>query len=141
MTRGTLPRVAMLSQFFILSPRGDAVVSKDFRRDLSRRTHETFYRLVRFWRDEDDTRRTRARAGRRPRTRTRGAPAAFHRDGVNYMHIKASGLYFVSTTTSNASPSAVLELMHRLARLVKDVRRAHGGSGAKKHDVGVRIDR
>lgn len=121
MTRGTLPRVAMLSQFFILSPRGDAVVSKDFRRDLSRRTHETFYRLVRFWRDEDEDEADASEGGASTSTtRTRGAPAAFHRDGVNYMHIKASGLYFVSTTTSNASPSAVLELMHRLARLVKD---------------------
>ena len=109
----------MLSQFFILSPRGDAVVSKDFRRDLSRRTHETFYRLVRFWRDEDEDEADASEGGASTST-TRGAPAAFHRDGVNYMHIKASGLYFVSTTTSNASPSAVLELMHRLARLVKD---------------------
>ena len=39
----------MLSQFFILSPRGDALVTKDFRRDLPRRTHETFYRTVRAW--------------------------------------------------------------------------------------------
>ena len=127
MTRGTLPRVAMLSQFFILSPRGDAVVSKDFRRDLSRRTHETFYRLVRFWRDEDDTEADASEGGASTsttRTRTRGAPAAFHRDGVNYMHIKASGLYFVSTTTSNASPSAVLELMHRLAEIGEGLLRA-----------------
>ena len=59
----------MLSQFFILSPRGDAVVSKDFRRDLSRRTHETFYRLVRFWRDEDEDEADASGAGRRPRRR------------------------------------------------------------------------
>ena len=74
----------MLSQFFILSPRGDAMVSKDFRRDLSRRTHETFYRLVRFWRDEEeeeeDARDVVGGDGASTSAK-RGAPAAFHRDG------------------------------------------------------------
>jgi len=124
----------MISQFFILSPRGDAIVTKDFRNDLPRRTHETFYRLCKFWVDESEgegrgvdanarnaSSSGRARsAGTRGQSSTSAAPAAFHADGVNYLHIKASGLYFVSTTTTNVSPSLVLELMHRLAQVMKD---------------------
>jgi len=120
--------VVMISQFFVLSPRGDAIVTKDFRNDLPRRTHETFFRLCKFWRDDDErtgmtsTSRGDADAASRARrgTSSASAPAAFHADGVNYLHIKASGLYFVSTTTTNVSPSLILELMHRLARVMKD---------------------
>jgi len=112
----------MISQFFVLSPRGDAIVAKDFRQDLPRRTHETFYRLCKFWgRGEDGGATTTTTTS----NNTAGggssrAPAAFHDDGVNYLHIKASGLYFVSTTRTNASASVILELLHRLARLMKD---------------------
>ena len=114
----------MLSQFFILSPRGDALVTKDFRRDLPRRTHETFYRTVRAWarsrRREDGEEDAEESAMREHSREYSGAPAVFREDGVNYAHVKASGLYFVATTTRNASGSVILELLHRLARLVKD---------------------
>ena len=41
-------------------------------------------------------------------------------DGVNYLHIKGSGTLFVATTMSNVSPSLVLELLQRIARVTKD---------------------
>ena len=41
-------------------------------------------------------------------------------DGVNYFHVKVVGLLFVATTRINASPSLVLELLQRIARVIKD---------------------
>lgn len=41
-------------------------------------------------------------------------------DGVNYFHVKVVGLLFVATTRTNASPSLVLELLQRIARVIKD---------------------
>lgn len=41
-------------------------------------------------------------------------------DGVNYFHVKVVGLLFVATTRTNTSPSLVLELLQRVARVIKD---------------------
>ncbi|XP_048332207.1 AP-4 complex subunit mu isoform X2 [Ziziphus jujuba] len=41
-------------------------------------------------------------------------------DGVNYFHVKVAGLLFAATTRVNVSPSLVLELLQRIARVVKD---------------------
>lgn len=41
-------------------------------------------------------------------------------NGVNYFHVRVSGLLFVATTRVNVSPSLVLELLQRIARLIKD---------------------
>jgi hypothetical protein len=40
-------------------------------------------------------------------------------DGINYLFIKKNGLYFVVTTKFNVSPSFVLELLDRLAKVFK----------------------
>lgn len=41
-------------------------------------------------------------------------------DGINYFHVKVAGLLFVATTRVNVSPSLVLELLQRIARVIKD---------------------
>lgn len=41
-------------------------------------------------------------------------------DGVNYFHVKVVGLLFVATSRTNLSPSLVLELLQRIARVIKD---------------------
>lgn len=41
-------------------------------------------------------------------------------DGVNYFHVKVVGLLFVATTRVNISPSFVLELLQRIAHVIKD---------------------
>ncbi|KAF2299784.1 hypothetical protein GH714_003337 [Hevea brasiliensis] len=41
-------------------------------------------------------------------------------DGMNYFHKKVVGLLFVATTRVNVSPSLVLELLQRIARVIKD---------------------
>ena len=87
----------MISQFFILSPRGDTVITRDYLGNVpkvlqalerkvwsqhaaallaSAKTRvqgssEVFYRKVRFWDGEGQD-----------------APPVFHVDGVNYLHVK-----------------------------------------------------
>ena len=133
----------MLSQLFVLSPRGDSIVKREFRHDVPGHAPEIFFRAVRFWKDGEK------------------APAVFNENGVNYLHVKvrllgvkdrprarasllivnsrasstppelppppppplsrqAGGLYYVATTRQNVSPSFVLELLHRVARVARD---------------------
>jgi hypothetical protein len=41
-------------------------------------------------------------------------------DGINYLFVKKNGIFFVSTTKFNVSPSFVLELLERIAKVFKD---------------------
>ena len=63
----------MLSQLFVLSPRGDTIISRDYRHDVSRSSHDAFFRALKFGTggEEGDV-----------------APV-FLLDGVNYFHVKA----------------------------------------------------
>ena len=77
----------MISQLFILSPRGDVIINKQFRLDVPVKiTTEVFFRTVKFWTDGDK------------------APAVFNEDGVNYVHVKVAGLFVAATTRKNVSP-------------------------------------
>lgn len=60
----------MISQLFILSPRGDTIIKKEFRYDVPKVAPEVFFRAVKFWKDGEK------------------APAVFNEDGVNYLHVK-----------------------------------------------------
>lgn len=90
-----------ISQFFILSPRGDTIISKDFRGDSPPQASEALFRRVKFW-DKGD------------------APPVFAIDGVNYLHIRKNGLIFACTTRFNVSPSMVIELLNRITKVFKD---------------------
>ncbi|OMO75208.1 Clathrin adaptor, mu subunit [Corchorus olitorius] len=94
----------MISQLFVLSQRGDNIVFRDYRGEVQKGSAEVFFRKVKFWKDDEDG----------------DAPPAFNVDGVNYFHVKVSGLLFVATTRVNVSPSLVLELLQRIARVIKD---------------------
>lgn len=66
-----VPNPALLqSQIFILSLRGDAIITKDYRHDVPRASHDVFFRNYKFGEGRDEV-----------------APV-FHIDGVNYYHIK-----------------------------------------------------
>ena len=41
-------------------------------------------------------------------------------DGVNYLYIRKNGLLFACTTRFNVSPSMVIELLNRMAKVFKD---------------------
>ncbi|KMZ68436.1 AP-4 complex subunit mu [Zostera marina] len=94
----------MISQFFVLSQRGDNIVFRDYRGEVSKGSAEIFFRKVKFWKGDD----------------VDEAPPVFNVDGVNYVHVKVAGLLFVATTRINISPSLVLELLQRIARIIKD---------------------
>jgi AP-4 complex subunit mu-1 len=90
----------MISQFYILSLRGDTIITRDFRGDVVKGTAEIFFRKVKFWHGD--------------------APPIFNLDGVSYIYIKKNGLYFVATTGQNVSPSAVVELLTKMTNVFKD---------------------
>lgn len=93
--------MASISHFFILSPRGDTIISKDFRGDAPTDSTEVFFRKVKFW-DKGD------------------APPVFVCDGVTYLYIRKNSLLFVCSTRFNVSPSVVIELLNRMAKVFKD---------------------
>lgn len=90
----------MISQFYVLSLRGDTIITRDFRGDVVKGTAEIFFRKVKFWHGD--------------------APPIFNLDGVSYIFIKKNGLYFVATTSYNVSPSYVVELLTKMAKVFKD---------------------
>ena len=92
-----------LSQFFILSPRGDSIIFRDLRRDCPKNTTESFYRNVKFW------------GGK-----VAEAPPVFNLDHLNYMYLKKNGLYFVFISRDNVSPNFATELLIRLTKVMKD---------------------
>ncbi|MED6118396.1 AP-4 complex subunit mu [Stylosanthes scabra] len=94
----------MISQFFVLSQRGDNIVFRDYRGEVQKGSAETFFRKVKFWTEDGEG----------------DAPPVFNVDGVNYFHVKVAGLLFVATSRVNVSPSLVLELLQRIARVIKD---------------------
>jgi AP-4 complex subunit mu-1 len=91
-----------ISQFFILSLRGDSIIYRDFRKDIKKNINEVFFRKVNFWDAEDE------------------APPVFNVEGVNFIYMKKSDLYLVLTTLENVSPSYFLEILDRLIKVIKD---------------------
>ncbi|XP_058097018.1 AP-4 complex subunit mu-like [Magnolia sinica] len=94
----------MISQFFVLSQRGDNIIFRDYRGEVQKGSAEIFFRKVKFWKGDEGEE----------------APPVFNLDGVNYVHVKVSGLLFVATMRANVSPSLVLELLQRIERVIKD---------------------
>mmetsp|Transcript_11584 Transcript_11584/g.18380 ORF Transcript_11584/g.18380 Transcript_11584/m.18380 type:complete len:454 (-) Transcript_11584:15-1376(-) len=94
----------MISQFYVLSLRGDTLVARDFRGgDLNitkSSAAEIFFRKVKFWHGD--------------------APPIFNVDNVSYIFIKKNGLFFVVTTGLNVSPVAVVELLSKMVKVFKD---------------------
>ncbi|CAA3001994.1 AP-4 complex subunit mu [Olea europaea subsp. europaea] len=75
-----------------------------YRGDIQKGSAEIFFRKVKFWKEDGKEE----------------APPVFSLDGVNYIHVKVVGLLFVATTRNNLPPSLVLELLQRVARVIKD---------------------
>ncbi|XP_055266190.1 AP-4 complex subunit mu-1 isoform X1 [Moschus berezovskii] len=92
----------MISQFFILSSKGDPLIYKDFRGDSGGRdVAELFYRKLTGLPGDE-------------------SPVVMHHDDRHFIHIRHSGLYLVATTSENISPFSLLELLSRLATLLGD---------------------
>lgn len=64
---------------------------------MTKETHEYFFRTVKSS-DED-------------------APPFFTFEGINYVYLKKSNVYFVATTMYNIMPAFALELIERVAKV------------------------
>eukprot|EP00471_Norrisiella_sphaerica_P003912 CAMPEP_0184481626 /NCGR_PEP_ID=MMETSP0113_2-20130426/3182_1 /TAXON_ID=91329 /ORGANISM="Norrisiella sphaerica, Strain BC52" /LENGTH=440 /DNA_ID=CAMNT_0026860859 /DNA_START=32 /DNA_END=1354 /DNA_ORIENTATION=+ len=93
----------MISQLFLLSPRGDSIIHRDYRGELDRSTTEIFFKNVKFFQGKHQE-----------------APPIFNIDGVNYMYMKKNGIFFVMTSISNISPSLAMEFLLRVTKVFKD---------------------
>ena len=94
----------MLSQFFLLSERGDTLVYRDYRGDVVSSTPDIFYRRIKTM---------CASGGGVP-------PPTFNVEGTQFVYIVQYGLYFVCTTIENVSPCFVLEFLQKISMLCKD---------------------
>jgi len=101
-----------ISQFFILSPRGDTIISKAYRGDFNPGAAESFFRKVKFWDGEEGGGGGGGGGG--------DAPPVFQLDGLTYLWLRQGGLLFAATTPRNVPPALVLELLQRLVRIFKD---------------------
>ncbi len=97
----------MISQFLIISLRGDTIISRDFTGDVHKvkTTSEVFYRKANRWSSDHSEEES---------------PPVFCVDGVQYLYIKIGGVYFVATSRKNVSPALVLEFLSRVANIIKD---------------------
>ncbi len=97
----------LISQFFVLSARGDVIIRRDFLGNVPKQSPEIFFRLCKFWTDGEE--------------QIQGeAPPVFANDGITYLHTKEGGLQFLATTRDNVSPSFVLEFLRRMCVIIKD---------------------
>lgn len=130
----------MISNFFVLSPRGDTILSKMYRTrpevGAHERSHtEAFFRQVKFWNDTKDF-KTGGQAGMTPTSVDDGSnvhkkknddgvkrdppPVFIMPDGMSYLHVNRNGLLFACATDNNISPCLVVELLSRIAKVFKD---------------------
>lgn len=102
----------MISNFFVLSPRGDTIILKQYRSNVASEIHErshteAFFRKIKFWEGNgattDDAPDQHQRTGDAP-------PVFLMPDGHSYMHIKRNGLIFGASTVRNVSANTVLEV-------------------------------
>lgn len=92
-----------ISNLFILSLRGDTIIKRDFSRKIKKGINEIFFRKVNCGEDGDDE-----------------IPPVFNIEGINFIYIKTSDLYFCLTTLENPSAAYYLEILSRLMLAIKD---------------------
>lgn len=125
----------MITNFFVLSPRGDTVIAKRYRSKSGVGAHErshteAFFRKVKFWDgvapgtpgmettlglgtrkipSSDDA--VEGSESKDSVKRFGDAPPVFVMpDGCSYMHVKRNGLIFGCSTEKNVSPVVVIEV-------------------------------
>jgi AP-4 complex subunit mu-1 len=126
----------MISQFFILSPRGDAIIYRDFLGNVPHSSRETYFRHSRFWRAAGLSGLSPPGAPPLPPScAPLDAPPVFMVGGVTYLRVREAGLDFVATTRDNPSPSYVLEFLRRVAALCRDYLGALSEEGVRRNFV------
>lgn len=112
----------MISNFFVISPRGDTIIAKDYRSDRGdvgahERSHtEAFFRKIKFY-GQDDDEADKAEEGKR---KVMAPPVFMMPDGLSYFHVQRNGLIFGCSTARNVSPTTVVDLLSTIAKVFKD---------------------
>lgn len=91
----------MISQFFILSARGDTLIMRDYRNDVSKNVPERFFREV--------------------KTAEEQVTPTFEKDGIVFAYMKRASLYLVCTSRFNMAPSLLMEMLVRVSSVIKDL--------------------
>ncbi|XP_029436049.1 AP-4 complex subunit mu-1 isoform X2 [Rhinatrema bivittatum] len=91
----------MISQIFVLSAKGDHLVYKDFRGGASTDVMDAFYKRITTLAADQE-------------------PVVLMHEGLHFVHVRHSGLYFVATTPFNDSPFTLIEFLNRLMALIRD---------------------
>lgn len=115
----------MLSNFFVLSPRGDTIIAKQYRSDRGgtggahERSHtEAFFRKIKFW-DEmnltvggsssDPSKSQQSeKPGDAPKKLGDAPPVFMMPDGLSYLHVKRNGLIFGCAVARNGSAVTII---------------------------------
>jgi AP-4 complex subunit mu-1 len=114
----------MITSFFVLSPRGDTILSKMYRTrpevGAHERSHtEAFFRKIKFWdemNNKDSTLRSQPEDleqsvdGSTGGTKKDPPPVFTMPDGQSYFHVNRNGLIFACSTDKNVSPCEVIEV-------------------------------
>ena len=90
-----------VSQLFILSRRGDTIIYRDFRFEI-KKSNEIFFRRVNLLSEDEES------------------PPIFNEEGINFIYLKRSNLYFTIATLENGSPNFYIEILDKLMRVIKD---------------------
>merc|ERR1711871_116296 len=106
---------AAISQFFVLSPRGDSIINQNFRHDIPSNSPEVFYRKAKFWKGD--------------------VPPIFQNDGLHFLNMKRNGLWFVCVTKKNISPAYGMELLNRVCQVIKDYIGVLNEEGIRKNFI------
>lgn len=125
-----------ISQIFILSPRGDKLVFKDYRQDVEKKSDEVFYRIFRFW----GTDQASGASNNNNNTTNSGTqdsatklmmtahhavagdcPPFFAERGIFFSFVRRNNLIFVATTgCPTVSPAYMAESLNRTIKVLKD---------------------
>lgn len=135
----------MISNFFVLSPRGDTIIAKQYRQDgrdvgAHERSHtEAFFRKIKFWDDaavtfpgggandldwggdlEESDASGALKTNNKPKVKGDAPPVFMMPDGLCYFYVKRNGLIFGCSSARNVSPNMVIQLLSTIARIFKD---------------------
>ena len=128
----------MIVSFFVLSPRGDTILSKMYRTrpeiGAHERSHtEAFFRRIKFWNEMtsnsdakssnggggggdglsegmDGVNASSGAGGGEGTTKMDPPPVFLMPDGQSYFHVNRNGLIFACSTQRNVSPCTVIEV-------------------------------
>ena len=91
-----------ISQLFFLSNRGDIIIFRDFRKDISKKINDIFFRRANQYLSEG------------------GPPPIFNEEGVNFIFLKKNEIYIVLATLDNPSPVYYIEILNTLLKVIRD---------------------